>query len=111
MVGLVASGCSAALPHAQDAHLSASFACMSFRFVFPATAGEKVAFTPQQRYDQMSQAVGWARKAASEDSKWSAEARALNALQGSRNLAEMNAAVANVRKVCDPLNKANGVSP
>ena len=111
MVGLVACGCGPVLNHAQDAHLNASFACMSFRFVFPATANEKIAFTPQQRFDQISQAVGRARNAASEDSKWDAETRALDALQLSRNPAEEKAAVANVRKVCDPLNVANGITP
>src|SRR5690348_13714200 len=102
------------LTNAQTAHLSASLACVSFDIVFPATSREKIAFTEQERQDKMSVAARWARDAESQDKKWRHEADGLAALYSvlrSRNSEAVAASVLQVRRVCDPLNRANGVSP
>jgi len=115
LLGLAACSSGSILTRADNARLNASFACWSFALVFPRTREKKITFTSQQRADQVSQAmVGRARQAAVEDKKWDAELRVVAALAGSlpHGKAAVAAAVANVRKVCDPLlNTANGVSP
>lgn len=113
LIGLAACGSGTIRNRTQDAHLNASFACMGFEFVFPTKSAKKIAFTSRQRLDQISQAAGQARTAAKENKKWSADARALDALAAGmldENAAVIVASVAQVHKLCDPLNEANGIS-
>jgi hypothetical protein len=85
LVGFAACSSGPIGTRADNAHLNASFACMSFGLVFPTTVDKKIALTTQQRYDLMTPAVGSARNAAYEDNKWSAESRAFDALGGNGN--------------------------
>jgi hypothetical protein len=117
LIGTLLSACGSGpiLSRTQDARMNASFACLAFEIVYPTTAShKKIAFTAQQRTDQISPAVGWARYAASRDKKWRDETQSFDALAAAMRThksAAINVAVVNVRKVCDPLNTANGITP